>query len=110
MHGQFIMETEEKVDKVKKWLSRRNLKVETEVLLRATHEQAIRTNSMKYHIDKTSESPLCRLCGKKGESVQDITSGCEKLAQKEHKRRQDNVAKKGHWDICKKNGLEHSEK
>ena len=65
---------------------------------------------MKYHIDKTSECPLCRMCGKKGESVQHITSGCEKLAQKEYKRRHDNVAKKVHWDICKKNRLEHSEK
>ena len=65
---------------------------------------------MKYHIDKTSESPLCRLCGEKGESVQHITSGCEKLAQNEYKRRHDNVAKKVYWDICKKSRLEHSEK
>ena len=46
----------------------------------------------------------------KGESVQHITSGCEKLAQKEYKRRHNNIAKKVHWDICKKNRLEHSEK
>ena len=65
---------------------------------------------MKYQIDKTSEHPLCRLCGRKCESVQHITRGCEKLAQKEYNRRHDNVAKKIHWDICKKNRLEHSEK
>ena len=76
----------------------------------AAQEHAIRTNYTKYHIDKTSESPLCRLCGKKGEGVQHITNGCEKFTQKEHKRRHDNVAKKVHWDICKNNGLEHSEK
>ena len=39
-----------------------------------------------------------------------MTSGCGKLAQKEYKRRQDNVAKKVHWDICEKYGLEHREK
>ena len=50
------------------------------------------------------------MCGKKGESMQHIKSRCEKLAQKEYKRRNDNVAKKVHWDICKKNRLEHSEK
>ena len=50
------------------------------------------------------------MCGEKGESVQHISSRCEKLAQKEYKRRHDNVAKKIHWDICKKNRLEHSEK
>ena len=32
------------------------------------------------------------------------------MAQKEYKRRHDNVAKEVHWDICKKNRLEHSEK
>ena len=42
--------------------------------------------------------------------MQHITSGCEKLTQKEYKRRHDNVAKKVHWDICKNNGLEYSEK
>ena len=96
MHGQFIRETTEKVDKEKtwQWLSRGDLKVGAEALLCAPQEQAIRTNYIKYHIDKTNESPLCRLCGKKGESVQHIASGCEKLAQKEYKRRHDNVAKK----------------
>ena len=112
MHRQFIREATEKVDKEKtwQWLSRGDLKVGTEALLCAAQEQAIRANYIKYHIDKTSDSPMCRLCGKKGESVQHVISGCEKLAQKEYKRRHDNVAKKVHWDICKKNGLEHSEK
>ena len=94
----------------KKLLSRGDLKVGTEAFFCAAQEQAIRTNYIKYHIDKTSDSPMRRLCGKKGQSVQHITSACEKLAQKEYKRRHGNVAKKVHWDICKKNGLEHSEK
>ena len=51
------------------------------------------------------------MCGKKGESVQHITSRCQNLAQKEfYKRQHNNVAKKVHGDICKKNRLEHSEK
>ena len=112
MHGQFIRQTREKTDREKwwQWLSRGDLKVGTEALLCAAQEQAIRTNYMKYQIDKTSEHPLSRLCGRKCESVQHITRGCEKLAQKEYNRRHDNVAKKIHWDICKKNRLEHSEK
>ena len=53
MHGQFIRETTEKVDKEKtlQWLSRGDLKVGTKSLLCATQEQTIRTNYMKYHID-----------------------------------------------------------
>ena len=80
----------EKVDKKKtwQWLSR------GEALLSNAMEQAIRTNYMKYYIDKTSEIPLCRMCRGKGESVQHITSGCKELTQKEYKRRHDNVAKK----------------
>ena len=47
---------------------------------------------------------------KKGESAQRLVCEYEKLAQKEYKRRQENVAKKVYWDFCKKNGLEHMEK
>ena len=47
---------------------------------------------------------------KECESVQHLVCGCEKLAQKEYKRRHDNVARKFHWDFCKKNELEHTEK
>ena len=66
--------------------------------------------TVKHHIDRSIDSPLCRMYGKCGESVQHIVSGCEKLAQKEYKRRQHNVAKKIHSDLCKKHDLEHHEK
>ena len=49
-------------------------------------------NSVKYSIDKTSETPLCRLCGECTETVWHISSGCRKLAQKEHRKRHDKVA------------------
>ena len=38
--------------------------------------------------------------------MQHLVIGCEKLTQKEYKRRRNNVAKKVHWDLSKKNGLE----
>ena len=112
MYGQFVREMPENVDRNKtwQWLSNCDLKIGTEALLCAAQEQAIRTNYVKHYIDKTGESPLCRLCGKKCERVQHLVCGCEKLAQKEYKRRHDNVAKKVHWDSCKKNGLEYTEK
>ena len=99
MHGQFVREVPENVDKYKtwKWLSKCDLKIGTETLFCAAQKQPIRTNYVKHHIDRTTENPLCRLCGRKGESVQHLVCGCEKLAQKEHKRRHDNVAKKVHW-------------
>ena len=112
MHDQFVREMPEKVDKDNtwQWLSKNDLEIGTEALLCDAQEQTIGTNYVKHHFDKTSESPLYRLCGKNGENGQRLLRGCEKLAQKEYKRRHDNVAKKVHWDLCKKNGLEHTEK
>jgi hypothetical protein len=103
MYGQFVREMSEKVDQDKtwQWLAKGDLKVGTEALLCAAQEQAIRTNYVKHHIDKSNDSPLCRLCGKRGETIQHIMCECEKLAQKEYKRRHDNVAKKVHWDIVR---------
>ena len=67
LQGQFVREMPEKVDKDKtlQWLSKSDLKIGTEALLCAAQEPAIRTNYVKHNIDKTSESPLCKLCGKK---------------------------------------------
>ena len=70
-------------DVVGTWLRKADLKVQTEALLCVAQEQAIRNNSVKHHIDKTAESPLCRLCG---ENVDHIVSGFKKLAQKEYKK------------------------
>ena len=60
MHRQFAREMPEKVykDRTWQWLSKINLKIGIEALLCAAQEQAIRTNYVKHHIDKTSESLL----------------------------------------------------
>ena len=50
------------------WLRKADLKVETEAMLCAVQEQAIRTNYAKQKIDKTAQSPLCRMCGKESKT------------------------------------------
>ena len=60
-----------------------DFKPETEALICAAQEQAIRTNYIKHKIDHTREDDKCRMCGQKGETVWHITSECEKLAQGE---------------------------
>ena len=87
-----------------------DLKIQTEALICASQEQAVRTNWVKHNIDKTAPSPLCRLCGNQMETVNHIVSGCEKLAQREYKRRHDNVAKMVHWKLCEKYGFKSNEK
>ena len=73
MHGQFCREMPEKVDKEKSWywLSRGDVKVETEALLCAAQKQALRTNYIKHHIDKGIDSP-CAECVESVEKVCNI--------------------------------------
>ena len=56
--------TDEK--KTWKWLRKVDFKIQTESLLCALQEQALRTNYIKHHIDKSAESPFCRMCEEKG--------------------------------------------
>ena len=52
MHGQFVREMPEKVDKDKtwQWLSKSELKIGTEALLCDAQDQAIRTTHVKHHV------------------------------------------------------------
>ena len=93
-----------------KWLVQSDLKVQTEATICAAQEQALRTNYTKNKIDKTSDNPLCRMCGEKMETVQHIICECKKLAQREYKRRHDTVAKLVHWKLCEKHDLVRTEK
>ena len=92
------------------WLRKADLKVEMGAMLGAAQEQAIRTNDMKHKIDKTAQSPLCKMCDKKSETISGIVSECEKLAQKEYKRRHDGAARIINWKLSAKYNLKRSEK
>ena len=76
-------------------------------MLWAAQELAIRTNCVKHKVYKIAQSPLCRMCDKKSETISHI---CEKLAQKKYKRRHKNVARIVHWKLCGKYNLKRSEK
>ena len=67
-YGQFLREMPETVDKDKTWERtwKSVLKVETEALIFAAQEQALRTNYVKFNIDKSVDSPPCRMCNQKG--------------------------------------------
>ena len=75
------------------WLKKGNLKRETESLLIAAQNNAIRTNHIKARIDKTQLNSRCRLRGERDETINYIISECSKLAQKEYKTRHDLVGK-----------------
>ena len=103
MHGQYLREMNDKdKNNTWRWLQKSDLKGCTEALICSAQEQALRTNYTKCRIDKTIDSPLCRMCGIKHETVYHIVSECSKLAQREYKRRHDNVARYIHWRLCGK--------
>ena len=92
------------------WLRKGNLKRETESLLIATQDNAIRTNHIKARIDKTQQNSKCRLCGDRDETINHIISECSKLAQKKYKTRRDWVGKVIHWEMCRKFQFDHTNK
>ena len=106
MYGQYIRQIEDKgKSNTWKWLRKSNLKGCTEALICSAQEQALRTNYVKFHIDKTGESPLCRMCRVENETVSHIVSECKMLAQKEYKKRHDNVFRNIHCKLRKKHGF-----
>ena len=104
LHGQFVRETEDQSnEETWRWLKQGSLKRETEALIIAAQDQALRTNYIKATIDKSQIDD-------KNETVSHIVSGCSKLALKEYKKRHDNVARAIHWDLSGKCGFHQNEK
>ena len=70
LNGQFFNLIKEVAGEEKwLWLRDMSIKRETESLILAAQEQAIRTNTIKTKIDKNQAKSKCRLCGKKDGSV-----------------------------------------
>ena len=105
MYGQFLDKT-----KSWNWVRKTDLKPRTVSLIFSSQEQALRTNYSNVHIDETSESSLCRLCGVKSESISHLVSECSKLSQKKYKARHDSVAQIIHWELCCMYGFEREKK
>ena len=72
----------------------------------AAQNQSRRTNLVKAKIDKSQRDSLCRVCRKVDESIDHIVSGCSKLAQKEYKRRHNNLGKIVHCKVARKCNFE----
>ena len=70
-------------------LRKGNFKRETESLLIAAQNNAIRTNHIKARICKTQQNSKCRLCGDRYRTINHVISKCSKLSQKEYKARHD---------------------
>ena len=76
----------------------------------AVQEQAIRKNAINAKIDKTQAESKCILCGKVDEAARNVVCECPMLAQREYKRRHDQVGRKKHCEECRKTGSDVNEK
>ena len=86
-------------------------KKETERLILAAQDQALRTNWIKRMIDKVDISPKCRMCGGADETVSHIVSECKQLAQNEYKKcRHDKIAAILHWSMCREYVCFHTQR
>ena len=111
MHGQYVREKEGiDWDRTWQWIAKGDFKGCTDALICSAQEQVLRTNYTRFHIDHTAESPLCRMIGRKGETVAHVVSECSKLAQTVYKGRHDNVVRYIHWQLCGKCGLERAKR
>ena len=74
MHSAFMRGTEEVRDNNNSWLWMKKgyLKKEIEGLIMAEQDQSLRTRWVKHYIDRTTDTPKCRMCGKIDESDSDL--------------------------------------
>ena len=111
LHGRFIrLINNISHDKTWTWLRKGNFKRETESLLMAAQNRAIRINHIKASIDKTQENSKFRLCSDRDETINHIISECSKLAQKEYKARYDWVGNVIPCEMCKKFKFDYANK
>lgn len=112
LHGQYERNTCEIIDKPStyKWLKLGFLKKQTESLIMAAQEQALRTNKIKVSIDRKKISPLCRMCNEKDETVDHIVSSCKNLASIEYLNRHNKVAQYLHHHLLKQNNFNVKDK
>ena len=67
----------------------------------AAENQSMRT-LVKAKIDKSHGDSLYRVCRKVEKSIDHIVSGCSEGAQKEYKRKHDNLEKLVLWKLARK--------
>ena len=83
-HGKFVREKEEvRSEETWGWIRKGYLKKETEGLIFAGQEQALRTNWIRKRIDGQEVSAKCRMCGERDKSITHMIAECKKVDHKE---------------------------
>jgi len=85
-YSQFVSDMPIKKDKEEtgRWMRKSDLRISKEAMIGSAQEQAIRTNRIRYNIDKTADYPTCRLCKERGKTLSHMVSEDTKLAQTDY--------------------------
>jgi hypothetical protein len=105
MHGQHIRNMVRQLiseEDTFLWLSKGDLKVETENEIVAAQDQALNTKYYATEILHTETDSKCRLCQKHDETIDDIMSTCQILAKEQCVKRHDKVSAQIHFNISRK--------
>ena len=62
----------------------------------------MRTNWIKANIDGVNCNPLCRGCHSVDKSAMHVASGCEQLTERRYMIRDNLIATRVHWELCRK--------
>lgn len=110
LHGAWHNGVAEVADmrKTYQWLTRSNIKANTEALIMAAQEQALNTRAIACQIYHTTQNPMCRMCNQHSETVAHLISGCSKLAATDYTNRHNQVASLVYRAICTEYDLEYS--
>jgi len=94
MHGQYIINTDRQLigeEDTFLWLSKGDLKTETESEIVAVQDRALQTEYCATKILSTETYSKCRLCQQFDETIDHIISACPILAKEQYIKRHDSV-------------------
>ena len=109
MYGQYIRNIDRQLigeEDTFLWVSKGDLKAETESEIVAAQDQALQTKYYATKILNTETFSKCRLCQQFDETVDHIISACAILAKEQYIKRHDRVCAQLHFNICKETGVQ----
>ena len=104
MHGQHIRNIDRHLineEDTFLWISKGDLKAETESEIVAAQDQALQTKYYATKLLNAETDSKCRLCQQFDETIDHIISACPILAKEQYIKRHHSVCAQRHFNICK---------
>jgi transposase len=113
MHGQYVRNIDRQLiseEETFLWLTKRDLKAETESEIVVAQDQVLQTKYYTTKILNTERDSECWLCHQFDETIDHIISACPILAKEQYIKRHDRVSAQLHFNICKETRVQLDKK